>query len=129
LYKEGKKMIDIKMGKMSGLVYIVSVMFMVILLTSCVTMGKAYHKYLMKGNIIETYNSDIYLCIGSNDGAEVGQELDVYKITIISKARSTFQREHTGKVKITEIVDEHFAKAKVISGKAEKHDIVELISH
>ena len=122
-------MISIKVGKMSGLVSIVSVMFMIILLTSCATMGKAYHKYLMKGSIIETYDSDIYLCIGSNDGAEVGQELDVYKIRTISKARSTFQREHAGKVKITEIVDEHFAKAKVISGKAEKNDVVELIAH
>jgi hypothetical protein len=123
------EMIGIKTGKMSGLLYMISVMFMVILLTSCATMGKAYHKYLMKGSIIETYDSDIYLCIGSNDGAEVGQELDVYKIRTISKARSTFQREHAGKVKITEIVDEHFAKAKVISGKAEKNDIVELIAH
>lgn len=122
-------MISIKMRKMSDLVYIVPVMFMIILLTSCATMGKAYHKYLMKGSIIETYDSDIYLCIGSNDGAEVGQELDVYKIRTISKARSTFQREHAGKVKITEIVDEHFAKAKVISGKAEKNDVVELIAH
>jgi hypothetical protein len=83
----------------------------------------------MKGSIIETYDSYIYLCIGSNDGAEVGQELDVYKIRTISKARSTFQREHAGKVKITEIVDEHFAKAKVISGKAAKNDVVELIAH
>ena len=122
-------MISIRMGKMSGLVYIVPVMIMIILLTSCATMGKAYHKYLMKGSIIETYDSYIYLCIGSNDGAEVGQELDVYKIRTISKARSTFQREHAGKVKITEIVDEHFAKAKVISGKAEKNDTVELIAH
>jgi hypothetical protein len=122
-------MISIKMGKMSGLVYIVSVMFMIILLTSCATMGKTYHKYLMKGSIIETCDSDIYLCIGSNDGAEVGQELDVYKIRTISKARSTFQRENAGKVKITEIVDEHFAKAKVISGKAKKNDVVELIAH
>ena len=122
-------MISIKMQKMSGLVYIVPVMFMIILLTSCATMGKAYHKYFMKGSIIETDDSNIYLCIGSNDGAEVGQELDVYKIRTISKARSTFQREHTGKVKITEIVDEHFAKAKVISGKAAKDDIVELIAH
>ncbi len=121
-------MISIKMGKMGGLIYIVPVMFMIILLTSCATMGKAYHKYLMKGSIIETYDSDIYLCIGTNDGAEVGQELDVYKIRTISKARSTFQRELAGKVKITEIVDEHFAKAKVISGKAEKNDIVELRS-
>ena len=119
-------MISVKMGKMSGLVYIVPVMFMVILLTSCATMGIAYHKYLMKGSVIETYDSDIYLCIGTRDGAKVGQEFDVYKIITISKARSTFQRELAGKVKITEIVDEHFAKAKVISGKAEKNDVVEL---
>ena len=122
-------MISIKMNKRSGLVYIVLVMFMIILLTSCATMGPTYHKYLMKGSIIETYDSYIYICIGSNDGAEVGQELDVYKIKTISKARSTFQREHAGKVKVTEIVDEHFAKAKVISGKAAKNDVVELIAH
>ena len=97
-----------------------------ILLASCATMGKAYHKYLMKGSIIETEADEVYLCIGSRDGAKVGQELDVYKIITISKAMSTFQRELTGKVKITEIVDEHFAKAKVISGTAKKNDIVEL---
>jgi hypothetical protein len=119
-------MISIKMGKMSGLVYILPVMFMIILLTSCATMGKAYHKYLMKGSIIETSDDGVYLCIGTRDGAKVGQEFDVYKIITISHARSTFQRVHAGKVKITEIVDEHFAKAKVISGKAEKNDIVEL---
>jgi len=66
------------------------------------------------------------ICIGTRDGAKVGQELDIYNIISVSKTRPTFQREHVGKVKITEIVDEHFAKAKVISGKAEKNDIVEL---
>jgi hypothetical protein len=118
----------IKTRKLRGLLCALSIMFVLILLISCATMGKAYHNYLMKGSIIETYDSDIYLCIGSNDGAAVGQELDVYKIITINKARSTFQREHSGKIKITEIVDEHFAKAKVISGKAEKNDIVELIA-
>jgi hypothetical protein len=29
----------------------------------------------------------------------------------------------------TSIVDEHFAKAKVISGEAKKNDVVELIAH
>jgi len=123
-------MISIKMGKMSGLVYIVPVMFMIVLLTSCATMDKAHHKYFMKGSIIETNDSDIYLCIGSSDGAEVGQELDVYKITFTGQPKNpSFKRENIGKVKITEIVDEHFAKAKVISGKAEKNDTVELIAH
>jgi hypothetical protein len=88
----------------------------------------------MRGSIIESSDSDIYLCIGSKDGASVGQELDVYKVTSIStfergafKGKPKFNRELTGKVKITEIVDEHFAKATVISGNAEKNYIVELI--
>jgi hypothetical protein len=80
----------------------------------------------MKGSIIEASDSDVYLCIGSKDGASVGQELDVYKI-LETKPPTLFRREYTGKVRITEIIDEHFAKAKVISGKAEKNDIVELV--
>jgi len=97
--------------------------FIIFLMFSCATV---YHGYLMKGSIIEASNSDVYLCIGSKDGATVGQELDVYKIFAVTRARPTFRREYSGKVKITEIIDEHFAKATVISGKAERDDIVEL---
>ena len=97
---------------------------LVILLTvSCATL---YHGFVMKGSIIETSDSDVYLCIGSRDGAAVGQELDVYKILQTKPQPNFFRREYTGKVRITEIVDEHFARATVISGKAEKNDIVEL---
>jgi hypothetical protein len=97
--------------------------FVIFLMSSCATV---YHRFLMKGSIIETSDSEVYLCIGSKDGASVGQELDVYKVVRVTRARPTFRREHTGKVKITEIIDEHFAKATVISGKVEKNDIVEL---
>jgi hypothetical protein len=102
--------------------------FVIFLMSSCAAMGqKVYHGFLMKGSIIETSDSDVYLCIGSKDGASVGQELDVYKVIRVTRARPTFRPEHTGKVKITEIMDEHFARATVISGKAEKNDIVELV--
>ena len=102
--------------------------FVIFLIASCATMGqKVYHGFLMKGSIIEASNSDLYLCIGSKDGASVGQELDVYKIPQTKPEALHFSRVHTGKVRITEIIDEHFAKATVISGKAEKNDIVELI--
>ena len=101
--------------------------FIVFLMTSCATVGqKVYHGFLMKGSIIEASDSQVYLCIGSKDGASVGQELDVYKIIKTKSKGTPFKRVLTGKVKITEIVDEHFAKATVISGKAEKNDIVEL---
>ncbi len=91
---------------------------------SCATV---YHGFLMRGSIIEASDSEVYLCIGSKDGASVGQELDVYKVIRVTRARPTFRREYTGKVKITEIIDQHFVKAAVISGKAEKDDIVELV--
>ena len=99
------------------------------LLFSCATV---YHGFLMKGSIIETSDSDVYLCIGKKDGASVGQELNVYKIVTFrfppkpSPTLTRFKRESMGKVRITEIIDEHFAKATVISGKVEKNDIVEL---
>jgi len=104
---------------LKSVVSLILATFVIFLMFSCATV---YHGFLMKGSIIEASDSDVYLCIGSKDGASVGQELDVYKI----KARP-FRRVHTGKVKITEIIDEHFAKATVISGKAEKNDIVELV--
>ena len=37
-----------------------------------------------------------------------------------------FKREEVGKVKILEIVDEHMANAKILSGEAKVNDIVEL---
>ena len=96
----------------------------IFLMFSCATV---YHGLVMKGSIIEASDSEVYLCIGSRDGASVGQELDVYEIIETKPTPTLFRRVLTGRVKITEIVDEHFAKATVISGKAEKNDIVELI--
>jgi hypothetical protein len=106
-----------------GTVFLILATSAIFLMFSCASIHQGF---LMKGSIIEASNSDVYLCIGSKDGATVGQELDVYKVIAVTRARPTFRREHTGKVRITEIIDEHFAKATVISGKAEKDDIVEL---
>lgn len=101
----------------------------VVLLTACATMNREVrHGFFMKGSILEVYDSEVYLCIGKKDGARAGQELDVIKITSSGNPKSglLFKRELTGKVRITEIIDEHFAKAVVISGRAEKNAIVEL---
>ncbi len=109
---------------LKGAVPLILATFAIFLMFSCATV---YHGYIMRGSIIEASDSEVYLCIGSKDGATVGQELDVYKLIRVTRARPTFRREFTGKVKITEIIDEHFAKAAVISGKAARDDIVELV--
>ncbi|MEO5356268.1 MAG: hypothetical protein H7844_03095 [Nitrospirae bacterium YQR-1] len=94
---------------------------------ACAGLEHSYHENIMKGTILEKTGSDVYLCIGTKDGAQVGQELSVYslkKLTAKGRLRD-WEREFTGKVKITEIVDEHFAKGKVISGSVKENDIVE----
>ena len=105
-----------------------TILALIVAISGCASWQKVYHGVLMKGSIIETSDSEVYLCIGKKDGASVGQELDVYKIilTALNPKVPTFRRELTGKVRITEIIDDHFAKAIIISGKAEKNDIVEI---
>jgi hypothetical protein len=117
-----------KISRAGWLVSVIAVASLIVL-TACATMDREVrHGFFMKGSILETYDSEVYLCIGAKDGARVGQELDVIKITSSGNPKSgfMFKRELTGKVRISEIIDEHFAKATIISGKAEKNSIVEL---
>ena len=97
--------------------------------TSC-TDSAVYHKHIMRGTVIETIDGTIYLCVGTHDGAKVGQELTVIRVakteSLNPRGYPIFKREEVGKVKITEIVDEHMANAKIISGEAKVNDIVEL---
>ncbi|MCW0218721.1 MAG: hypothetical protein OJI67_10410 [Prosthecobacter sp.] len=99
-------------------------------LAGCAGMEGAGHKYVMRGQILEVSGDATYLCVGTNDGAKVGQELGVYKYTKQPshpklQARK-FKKEKTGVVQITEIMDEHMATAKIISGQAKQNYIVEL---
>jgi hypothetical protein len=106
---------------------IVSIVIFLITIIACATIDKQiYHGYLMKGSVIDAYDSEIIICIGKKDGATVGQELDAYHIVKVTRARAGYKRVFAGKIQITEIIDEHFAKAKVLSGKVDKDDIVEL---
>ena len=90
----------------------------------------AYHRYVMKGSIVEKDGSALYLCIGTHDGAEVGQELDVVRVKRAPGGGKSgivrFERKQIGRVRIDEITDEHFARAKLLSGEAQKGDLVEL---
>jgi hypothetical protein len=109
---------------------ILSVMFFVVL-AGCADMQSMKHGYVMRGQILEMTGDTAYLCIGSADGAQVGQEFAVYKFEIAEKQSSAqrfgrYNKVETGRVRITEIVDEHMANAKVISGEAKVHDVVEL---
>ena len=85
------------------------------------------HTFFMRGTIVDMTGGVPTLCVGKADGAKVGQTLDVVRVTASPGIRnSRFQRTDVAKVRIDAIIDDHFARATVVSGKAEKHDIVEL---
>ncbi len=111
------------MYRLKKAVSLIFATFVIFLAASCV-----YHG--MKGRIIEILDSAVYLDIQAEDGVSLGQELNVYTAIIYNKdhvAIPASKGVQTGKVKITDILNEHLAKAAVISGKAEKGDIVELV--
>ena len=109
--------------------YILSALVLLLLVVSTSFAGSVQHKYLMKGSVLEATDGTVYLCVGTSDGAKAGQELTVVRFTKTGtnpKGGPMFKKEEVGKVKIQEIVDEHMANAKIISGDAKVNDIVEL---
>lgn len=92
---------------------------------ACQSAHNVRHGYLMRGSIVEKNAEGVVLCIGSKDGAAPGQELSVVKVTQ-GTPKGTFVKQKVGIVKITAIIDEHFAKATVKTGQAEMGQIVEL---
>jgi hypothetical protein len=90
-----------------------------------------HHRYLMKGNILAIEDGEVYLCVGTHDGAVAGQVLDVVRVRRagvrgLKGSGMRFKREHVGKVRIVEVVDEHFARAERVEGELRESDLVEL---
>ena len=115
------------MTKKSGLLLIAS-FFTLLFITSCAT---TYHGYVMRGSILESTGKDVYLCIGSKDGAKTGDEFTVYKnvktvVDTKQASKDVWKKEQTGTVKILEIVNDHYAKGVITSGKADINSIVEM---
>ena len=101
-----------------------------VVLTGCVS-GGVRHGWIMRGQVLTMDNGVATVCIGTSDGAKVGQVLDVQHI-VIKPGNSpkgmgaTFSRSDAGRVEITDLFDEHYAHAKVLSGNPAVNDVVEL---
>lgn len=93
--------------------------------------GGAFHRYIMRGAVVESSKDGVYLCIGTADNAQVGEELAVVRVKRVTRGSARgqaprFERESVGKIRIDAIVDQHYARATVLSGNVRKHDIAEL---
>jgi len=94
---------------------------------NCATGSAVYHGYMMKGSVVSATGSEGVICVGSKDGAEVGQVWKTTKVDIQGTGKtSKYVWSPAGSVKIVEIIDEHFAKVSVVDGKLEKGYVAEL---
>lgn len=114
------------MKKTGVVTMFVALVFLVV--AGCATME---HKYIMKGQILDVNDGTAYLCIGSAEGAKVGQEFPVYRYERIPGAGGkqgtmSFKRDEVGALKITQVVHEHYAEASIIRGNVKVHDVAEL---
>ncbi|MCW3837315.1 hypothetical protein ACFQ1E_13940 [Sphingomonas canadensis] len=87
------------------------------------------HTFFMRGSVVHADGTQVIVCIGRADGAQPGQELVVLRVTEHPhgpKGPPTFQRNRVGSVRIDAIIDDHFARATIVSGAIRKNDLVEL---
>ncbi len=94
----------------------------------------------MRGSVVMKFDDEAHICIGSGDGAALGQFLNVYRIKVdgrtwlfdyqqrypTAEVRPTkYEKIKVGEVKVIRIFDEHFAAVQLVSGELESSDIVE----
>jgi hypothetical protein len=82
----------------------------------------------MRGQILEVKDGTAYLCLGSEEGAKVGQVFTVRRYVNMGYQKGgqpIYRINHVGTVKITEI-ETHMAHATIERGEVKANDIVEL---
>ena len=85
------------------------------------------HKVFMRGQILDVEGGTAYLCLGTEQGAKVGDVLTVRRyVSIGGGGRGGHYRvDNIGTVQITEVFS-HMANAKILKGDVKVHDVVDL---
>lgn len=105
-------------------------LFSILLLMAGCASSPFYHRQIMAGQVVQASEGQTVVCIGRPNGAQTGQLLDTYRAVLVAKnveeGQSPWVREWVGKVRINEIIGEHFAYVEIVEGEVMKNDIVEL---
>lgn len=95
----------------------------------CATLESAGHKYVMRGSVLDVSDGTAYLCLGTEQGAKVGQEFTVNRyirtFTSPKGQQPAYKIETVGRVKITN-TESHMATAKILTGDVKENDVVDL---
>lgn len=81
------------------------------------------HRLFMRGTVVQLSGQEATICVGKEDGAVIGQTLQVRRIVGSPKA---LRLAEIGEVRITSVINDHFATATVLRGDVKKNDLVEI---
>jgi hypothetical protein len=98
------------------------------LLGACMS-GSFYHDNFMNGQVVKVEDDQAVVCIGSADTTKPGMAFDVFEVIYegtIMEGTDNYRLEKVGSIEIHSIVDGHFARARIVDGSVERHNIVEL---
>ena len=119
--KEGL-MYTVNLSK-KGLCLLFIVVITIFVISGCALTQKIYYGNLRKGHIDEVTDSSVIVILGQMTGAQVGEELNVYETTIISRIKQPplYKSAATGRIRITKIIDDYHSMAIIISGQVRKN--------
>lgn len=110
-----------------------NIKFLIIFLVGFLVVGCANtdfnHEYVMRGQVVEQTAGNTVVCIGTYDGAKVGQQLSVLRFVrelAVAEGDDPYAVDNVGKVEVIEIINDHFARIRTIEGEVKVNDIVEL---
>lgn len=104
------------------------ILAMVGLLGACST-SSIYHESLMRGQVVQVEEDQVVVCIGNEKGAKPGMSFDVFEVVYegtIMEGTDSYRLEKVGGIEVQSIVDNHFARARITSGKVERNNVIEL---
>lgn len=110
---------------------VLNVLLVILFATSmgCATLESTRHGYVMRGAILDVSEGMASLCIGTEQGAKIGQEFTVYRyirtVTSPKSHQTSYRVETVGRVQITN-TESHMANAKILTGDVKENDVVEL---
>jgi len=109
-------------------ILLIAVLASCVATAGCASSGGVRHGWIMRGQVLALDDGVATVCVGSSDGAKVGQVLVVRHITTTPATRGSVlvKSRDVGQVRIAELFQDHYARASVVSGAPAVNDVVEL---
>ncbi|MEK9139068.1 MAG: hypothetical protein AAB393_18265 [Bacteroidota bacterium] len=93
----------------------------------------------MRGSIVMSFDKEAHICIGSEDGLQVGDGVTIYRVKQVPstkevivpdrssgyKPKMRYEKVKVGTARVTEILSEYYAAIELIEGELLANDIVE----